>query len=281
LTRERDGYYADFGSMKDMAKALEVGFVYDGSHSEYRGRTHGKPLDRGLQRKLVAFLQNHDQIGNRARGERIAALAGMDRAKIGAAVALLSPYIPLLFQGEEWAASTPFQYFTSHEDLSLGAAISEGRRREFIKFGWNPESVPDPQDPETFRRSKLNWDELAQPEHADVLSWYRSLIAFRKAVAHELRGAAARARYDEAEGWFAVECGPVTVAFNLSASARRIPIAKGSELLKSSGAAKDDSDERIMLSPDGVAVLGAAANEAVADFLKKSRAEAARTSAAP
>jgi maltooligosyltrehalose trehalohydrolase len=132
-------------------------------------------------------VQNHDQVGNRAAGERIAALVDEGRLKAAAALLLTTPFTPLLFQGEEWAASTPFQYFTDHADQALGKAVAEGRRHEFAAFGWNPVAVPDPQDPGTFVRSKLDWDEVDEPYHRGMLDWYRGLIALRRrlpAVAH-------------------------------------------------------------------------------------------------
>jgi len=129
-------------------------------------------------------------VGNRAAGDRLAALVDEGRAKAAAALLLTTPFTPLLFQGEEWAASTPFLYFTAHADPALGRAVSEGRRREFAAFGWNPHAVPDPQDPGTFEQSKLKWDELDEPYHRRMLGWYRELIAMRRrmpAVAQEVR----------------------------------------------------------------------------------------------
>jgi len=180
ITGERTGYYEDFGFLADIAKALRSGLVYDGTHSRHRLRRHGRPLDGLSGRRLVSFLQNHDQIGNRARGERLHHLADLERVKAGAALLLTGPFVPLLFQGEEWAASSPFAYFTDHEDPELGQAVREGRRREFVAFGWRPEEIPDPQAIETFRRSQLDWQERERGPHADVLTWYRALIALRR-----------------------------------------------------------------------------------------------------
>jgi maltooligosyltrehalose trehalohydrolase len=127
----------------------------------------------------VAFLQNHDQIGNRATGERISHMVGPGRARMGAALYLCAPWVPLLFQGEEWAASSPFQYFTDHGG-ELGRLVTEGRRREFAAFDWSPDDVPDPEDPATFERSILRWDEAATGEHRDMLDWYRALLEVRR-----------------------------------------------------------------------------------------------------
>jgi maltooligosyltrehalose trehalohydrolase len=130
--------------------------------------------------RFVVCTQNHDQVGNRATGERTAALLSEGRLHIAAALLLTSPFVPMLFQGEEWAASTPFQYFTDHADPDLGAAVSDGRRSEFTAFGWAPEDVPDPQALATFERSRLDWAELSDPEHSRLLDWYRTLIALRR-----------------------------------------------------------------------------------------------------
>jgi maltooligosyltrehalose trehalohydrolase len=168
LTGEHDGYYSRFGSAEQLAEALRRAWV--------RARPpRGLPVER-----FVVFAQNHDQVGNRAAGERLGALVSLGRLKIAAALLLTSPFTPLLFQGEEWGASTPFQYFTDHADVSLGRAVSEGRRAEFAAFGWSPRDVPDPQDAATFERSKLDWNEIERPPHDGIRDWYRGLIALRR-----------------------------------------------------------------------------------------------------
>jgi maltooligosyltrehalose trehalohydrolase len=182
LTGERDGYYADFGPVEHVAKALRGAFVYDGQHAEYRGRRHGRPV-RGLPATaFLGYLQDHDQVGNRATGERSSHLLPDHLLKVGAALVLAGPFVPMLFMGEEWGASTPWQYFTDHEDTALADAVRKGRREEFRAFGWDPEQVPDPQDRATFERSRLRWDEVAEPRHADLLEWHRALIALRREV---------------------------------------------------------------------------------------------------
>ena len=180
LTGERNGYYEDFGSFEQLAKALRQAWVYDGVRSPHaravRGRSpSGLPPDR-----FVVAVQNHDQVGNRAGGERISSLTSLGRCKIAAALLLTSPFTPLLFQGEEWAASGPFLFFTDHADTNVGRAVSEGRRSEFAAFGWNPGKVPDPQDPATFERSRLAWHEIDRPRHREMLEWYRGLITLRR-----------------------------------------------------------------------------------------------------
>jgi len=161
FTGEHTGYYASFSGLTDMPRILERA-----------ARTGG--------RRLVACVQNHDQVGNRARGERLGQLVSPQAARMAAGILLASPFVPLLFQGEEWGAGTPFQYFTDHGDPAVARAVSDGRRREFAAFGWRPEDVPDPQDPETFDRSKLDWRELEREPHRSVLAWYRGLLALRR-----------------------------------------------------------------------------------------------------
>ena len=182
LTGERDGYYADFGSLGDIGAAWSETFVYAGRYSEHRDRRHGRSAAGIPPWRFVVALQNHDQVGNRATGDRINHLVGADRVRAGAALTLLAPAVPLIFQGEEWAASTPFPYFTDHSDPELGEAVRQGRRSEFAAFGWNPEDIPDPQAEETFQSAILQWDELDAPQHAEMLDWYQGLLAHRRAL---------------------------------------------------------------------------------------------------
>jgi maltooligosyltrehalose trehalohydrolase len=180
LTGESSGYYVDFGRVGQLAKAFRDGYVYDGQFSEFRQRRHGRPADGLPDSAFVVFLQDHDQVGNRALGERLSHLVGTDLLMVGAALLLLSPFVPMLFQGEEWGATAPFLYFTDHRARELGRAVTEGRRREHqVAAGVE---VPDPQDPSTFERSKLDWSELAREPHASLLEWYRRLIALRRSV---------------------------------------------------------------------------------------------------
>ena len=180
LTGERDGYYEDFGSVADIAAAWSETFVYAGRYSPHRDRRHGRPAGDVPPWRFVVALQNHDQIGNRARGDRIGHLVGPDRVKVGAALTLLSPAVPLIFQGEEWAASGPFPYFTDHSDPELAEAVRKGRRAEFAAFGWSPEDIPDPQAEETYRSAVLDWTELRRDGHAEMLEWYAQLLRLRK-----------------------------------------------------------------------------------------------------
>ncbi len=179
LTGERTGYYQDFGALEDLAKAYRESFVMDGQLSRFRGRPHGASA-RGIPgRRFVVASQNHDQVGNRALGDRLSEKLDPAALKLAAAATLLSPFLPLLFMGEEWAEKAPFQYFTSFEDRQLGRAVSEGRRKEFAGFKWSGE-VPDPQASETFERSRLDWSRRESPEGARMLGYYRRLIALRQ-----------------------------------------------------------------------------------------------------
>ena len=255
LTGERDGYYADFGSLADIATALRRAFVHAGTYAPYRDRRHGR-LDPSLSgHRFLGYAQNHDQVGNRAQGERSAALMSTGRIRLAAALVLTSPFVPMLFQGEEWAAGTPFQYFTDHADPVLGRAVSEGRRSEFVAFGWDPREVPDPQDAATFERSKLDWAELGEKDHAAVLDWHRRLIALRRSVPALCDGRldAVDCRFDEEAGWIAVRRGLVTVAGNIGARPVEIPVA-GGVVLASDGAELDRAGT-LRLAPDAVAVL--------------------------
>ncbi|GAA0385026.1 malto-oligosyltrehalose trehalohydrolase [Micromonospora gifhornensis] len=181
LTGERQGYYGDFGTMECLAEVLTGAFFHTGTWSSFRNRQHGRPVDpRTPGHRFVAYLQNHDQIGNRAVGDRLSASLSPAMLRVGAVLLMASPFTPMLFMGEEWAASTPWQYFTSHPEPELATAVVLGRRQEFATHGWTAEAVPDPQDRQTFVRSRLDWAELDKPEHRAMYDFYRRLIALRK-----------------------------------------------------------------------------------------------------
>ncbi len=255
LTGETSGYYQDFGSLALLAKALRQSYVYDGTWSVHRKRVHGRPPTGIPAYRLLGYLQNHDQVGNRAAGERITTLAGVARAKIGAALVLTAPFVPMLFQGEEWGASSPFQYFTDHQEPELAQAVSEGRRNEFSGFGWSPEDVPDPQDPETFARSTLDWSELGKPAHRDLLDWHRQLIALRRRLPDLTNPdlSAAQAIFDEDAGWLVVHRGRVSIACNLGAKAAQLPV--GGHLVLASDPAVHVDHHGVWLPPDTIAIL--------------------------
>jgi len=228
LTGERQGYYADFGGIAAFARVLRRVFVHDGTWSSFRGRTHGRAVDtmRTPGWKFLAYLQNHDQVGNRAAGDRISDTLSPGLLKVGAALVMTSPFTPMIFMGEEWAASTPWQFFTSHIEPELAANIAAGRRAEFAAHGWPETEVADPQDPATFQRSKLDWDELEKDTHAELLDFHRRLIALRHArpeltdplVEH------VEVRYDEDRRWLVVHRGIVAVVVNLAPERTAIPI---------------------------------------------------------
>lgn len=234
LTGERNGYYADFGSLDALAKAVRQSYVNDGTWSEYRGRVHGRPLPSGVSgHRFVVYLQSHDQVGNRPGGERTGALLTTGGLKVGAALLLTAPFVPMLFQGEEWGASTPFLYFSDHGDPGLGRLVAEGRRRDLAHLAWPVESVPDPQDPRTFERSKLDWTEPDRAPHDELLDWHRRLIRLRREVPELGDGRMDRVAVSVEHGrGLVVRRGPVTVACNLGEQAMTID-ADGSLLLSS------------------------------------------------
>ncbi|MFJ9559139.1 malto-oligosyltrehalose trehalohydrolase [Streptomyces fuscichromogenes] len=233
LTRESQGYYADFARapFAALARTLTGGYFHDGTYSGFRGRRHGRPLDRArvAGHRLLGYTQTHDQIGNRAQGDRLSASLSPGLLACAATLALTAPFTPMLFMGEEWAAGTPWQFFTDHTDPDLAEAVRRGRRREFAAHGWAEEDVPDPQDPETRERSCLDWSEPEREPHARVLAWYRRLIALR----HEQPDltdpdlADTKVAYDETARWLAFRRGDVRVAVNLGGDPAAIPLGTG------------------------------------------------------
>lgn len=182
LTGETSGYYEDFAAPEAVEKTLTGAFFHDGTWSSFRERTHGRPVDRDTVpgTAFVTYVQDHDQVGNRATGDRLSSTASPGRQVCGAALVLLGPFTPMLFMGEEWAASTPWQFFASFPDPELADAVRTGRRREFGRHGWGESDVPDPMDVATLERSTLRWDEIDEPAHREVLDAYRALAALRR-----------------------------------------------------------------------------------------------------
>ena len=225
LTGETQGYYADFADPGALEKAMRSPFFHDGTWSSFRGRRHGRPVDAASVPgwRFVASLQTHDQVGNRATGDRLSATLSAGQLACGAALLLTSPWTPMLFMGEEWGASTPWQYFTDHTDPDLGDAVRQGRRSEFASHGWDRDEVPDPQDPATFEASKLDWSEVSEGDHARLLQWYRDLIRLRR-ERRDLRDPhldQARAWRDQESGLFVLQRGELQVLVNLSGEAVR------------------------------------------------------------
>ena len=218
LTGETDGYYADFEPLGALAKVCERGFFHDGTFSSFRDRDHGVPIDTAAMPtwRLVVCTQNHDQIGNRAVGDRITEVLDDDQLACAALLTLAGPFTPMLFQGEEWAASTPFQFFTSHPEPELGRATAEGRIAEFERMGWDPDVVPDPQDPQSFERSKLDWSETEAPRGARMLAIYRRLAELRRSCPEltDPSFATTSCRVDEAARFFSMRRGGLQVVVN-------------------------------------------------------------------
>ena len=182
LTGERDGYYQDYGTIGDLATAYTEGFVYSGKYSKFRRRRHGNSARGAPGERFVVYAQNHDQIGNRAGGDRLSTLVDFESLKLGAGAVLLSPFLPLLFMGEDYAEPAPFQYFTSHSDPGLIEAVSRGRKEEFAAFCRGGE-VPDPQDEATFLRSRLTPLDLHSPSQRLLHAFYRELLRIRRQTA--------------------------------------------------------------------------------------------------
>jgi malto-oligosyltrehalose trehalohydrolase len=228
VTGERQGYYVDFGSMAALAKTLSRVFFHDGTWSTFRGRGHGRPVDRQRTpaHRFLGYGQDHDQVGNRAVGDRLADLVPTGLVKVAAGLVLTAPFTPMLFMGEEWGADTPWQYFTDHPEQWLAKAVRDGRRAEFADHGWNAEDVPDPQDRQTFLRSKLDWSQPSGPPHDEVLAWYRELIALR----HERPELTdpwldrMRVSYDEDARWLVTARGGLLTVASLAEVPLEIPV---------------------------------------------------------
>jgi maltooligosyltrehalose trehalohydrolase len=180
LTKEKKGYYEDFGKLSHLVKAIKDRFVYSGQYSAHRKRQHGNSAKIGAPSQFVVFSQNHDQVGNRAQGERLSTLLPFDALKVAAAAVLLSPNIPLLFMGEEYGETSPFLYFIDHGDEGLIEAVRQGRKSEFAAFGWT--EVPDPYAQSTFDQSRLQWDKHRSEEQQFLQRWYHALIGLRKSI---------------------------------------------------------------------------------------------------
>jgi maltooligosyltrehalose trehalohydrolase len=249
LTGEAQGYYADFAAPGALTKVLEGIFLHDGGWSTFRQQSHGAPVDRSSLpgSRFVVSLQTHDQVGNRATGDRLSATLPPGRLACGAALLLTCAGTPMLFMGEEWGASTPWMYFTDHTDPAIAEAVRRGRREEFGRHGWALDDVPDPQALETFERSRLDWDERGREPHARLLAWYRDLIALRRARPdlRDPRLDRVRVEHDAAAGTVIVRRGEHVVVVNLATEPRAIALPGASLKLI------------LAWDPDGVVVEGA------------------------
>ncbi|MFI2345607.1 malto-oligosyltrehalose trehalohydrolase [Streptomyces sp. NPDC019443] len=237
LTGESQGYYADFATapLAALAKTLTHVFFHDGTYSSFRGRTHGRPVDTTSTPafRFLGCAQTHDQIGNRALGDRLSATLSPGLLACAAALVLTGPFTPMLFMGEEWGARTPWQFFTDHTDPELAEAVRTGRRREFAAHGWAAEQIPDPQDPRTREHSCLDRAEREREPHARLLAWHRELIALRRTQSDlaDPDLAAVKVAYDEQARWLAFRRGDLRVAVNLAKDPAAIPLGGGGRVL--------------------------------------------------
>ncbi|MEV0597491.1 malto-oligosyltrehalose trehalohydrolase [Nonomuraea cavernae] len=247
VSGESHGYYEDFTGLRALAKVLTGGVLHDGGHSTFRGRHHGASYQGVPGHRLVACLQNHDQIGNRPMGDRLP----MTALKLGAGLLLTSPFTPMLFMGEEWGAATPFLFFSDHVEPQLRESEDERRRIEFEGFGYTWDA-PHPSDAKTFHQSKLDWGELKDEDHWSLLCWYRDLIALRKALPElcDPRLDRVRAEFDPGGKWLVMWRGALAVAVNFGTESVTLPLEVGSVLLA--------SDEPVSVSAEGLWLPGQA-----------------------
>ena len=244
LTGSRNGYFADFGRIGDLSKALTDGFVYDGRRSIYRQRRHGASSKSNPGQQFVVFNQNHDQIANADAGKRLSALLTPEQQRLAAVILMCAPNLPMLFMGEEFGASAPFNYFTSFDDPALAKAVSEGRRREYESF-FRDRPFPDPQAPETFAGSQIDWAETARSPHREFLALNRALILLRKQnrCLSNCRKDLTEVDFNEDERWMLIRRGDSSggnalLFCNLSPETRTVPMprdASGFELVLFTG----------------------------------------------
>lgn len=258
LTGETTGYYADFEHLQSLAKVMERGFFHDGTWSSFREREHGHPIDRENMAgwRLVVANQNHDQIGNRAIGDRLTAQLDYGQLAIAATLTLTGPFTPMLFMGEEWGATTPWQFFTAHPEPDLGAATAEGRIREFEKMGWDPDVVPDPQDPQTFERSKLDWSETGTGDHERLLALYRRLAQLRRSRPDLLdpRMLRTAVEFNDDERWFVVHRGATSIVVNFADYPVSLPF--GGTVLFGTHTLVGASDAEVLMPAHAAVILG-------------------------
>ena len=257
LSGERQGYYDDFGSLACLAKVLTSAFFHDGTYSTFRGLAHGRPVDREHTAgwRFVGCLQNHDQVGNRAYGDRLPELVSGPLLAVGAVLLLTSPFTPMLWMGEEWAATTRWPFFTSHPEPALATATAAGRLAEFADHGWDATTIVDPQDPSAYYSAILDWSEQDRPDHAAVLDLYRRLIALR-AAEPDLRDpdlSRVRVEFAEDEQTLVIDRGEFRVIANLAAVPRRIVGVAGDVVLSTGDVAAEP--DGIRLSGESAAIL--------------------------
>ncbi len=259
LTGERQGYYGDFGAMETLAKSLTRVFVHDGGWSSFRESDWGAEVDRSRVsgHAFLAYTATHDQVGNRAVGDRPTRTLSTGRAAIAAALTLTSPFTPMLFMGEEWGAGTPWLFFTDHEDPELAESIRQGRRREFAGTGWEADEIPDPQDDATRDASVLDWQEIAKQPHQRLLAWYRELLALRRREAdlRDPRLDRVEVDHDEDQGWFVVRRGDLRVVCNLGTAPVSVPVDREPMLAVIAWDGAQLERDAVRLAPESAAVV--------------------------
>lgn len=231
LSGERDGYYVDFGEPATLAHALRRVFVHDGGYSTFRGCRWGAPVDPARHRGhgFLAYAANHDQVGNRALGDRPGATLLPGQLAVAAALTLTSPFTPMLFMGEEWGAGTPWRFFTDHDDPELAETVGAGRRQELADHGWDTAGMPDPQDPASRDVSVLDWAETSQAGHRRLLRWHRGLISLRRQYPDLRDDDLTRVEVSWGPGasgaaWMVVRRGRLRVAVTLTEEALLVPL---------------------------------------------------------
>lgn len=264
-TGETVGYYADFAAADAVPKTWTGGFFHDGTYSSFRGRDHGTPVPATVPAwRLVTFAQDHDQIGNRAGGDRLSQTLSFDRLAVLAVLTMTAPGTPMLFMGEEWGASTPWAFFTSHPEPDLAEATANGRIGEFARMGWRRDEIADPQDPVTFTGSKLDWDEVDTGDHGRLLALYRRLAELRRTRAEltdpsmgaQTAEQGPRESDDPARRWFRLGRGAIDVLVNLTASPVRFPLTRADAVLLTTDAGITIEGTDLVLAADSAAVVG-------------------------
>jgi maltooligosyltrehalose trehalohydrolase len=251
------GYFGDFGTMEALVKALECVFVYDGQYSHYRRRSHGRPVEGLSAHHFICFVQDHDQVGNRAQGERMEHLVGMDAAKVALGILFMAPFIPMLFMGEEFAASSPFLFFADHEDEEMARLVSEGRKNEFSAFGFLEMDVPDPENRETFEVSKLKWSEVREGKHKEMLAWVRALIQLRQTT-HALNDGDIKhmkVAFDAEKRWLTMQRGEVRTLVNMGSETVELEVMDGERLRMQSKDCVEMVEGKVVLPAMSLAVV--------------------------
>jgi maltooligosyltrehalose trehalohydrolase len=228
VSGEQQGYYSDFGSIETLAQTLKNGYFHAGTYSSFRRRRHGRPLDTALipGSRLLAYTTTHDQVGNRAIGDRPSMYLTPGQLAVSAALALLTPFTAMLFMGEEFAASTPFLFFSSHPEPELAEATRNGRKAEFADHGWDADDIPDPQETETFERSKLDWSEVDVGEHGELHKLYRDLLELRRSETDlaDFWLDHMAVDFDEEQRWIVLRRGALSIACNLGEGEATVPV---------------------------------------------------------